>query len=244
MTIPSALFLAILVLEVYHISALNLYDIRIRQQREHHTQKHHLRWRRFSCSNKGLSSTSADDEIQSKIRLEASLEADIFGHIFGKGNGQIFGDRTELHDVNARRPLSDIQMWTHAFFIVDGVVAAMNSHYEVLLLTLITSPLSFIYHWTYEKPGSLAMIESAAAKCCFIYGILQISNAPNPNQAEFESALALTTTFIFVITNIKKELYDPWHCLMHVFPPIWVAIVACSHSQLYDTLKNFLQTFN
>ena len=171
------------------------------------------------------------------------IAKEIFRHLFYKGDGQTFGERSELHGADARRPLNDLQIWTHAFFILDFIISVQNMHLEVLLLTVITVPLSFLYHWTYERPGKLAQIESTAAKSSFIYGLIQIFYAPSHTLAGIELACAIITTFVFLLTNIRKELYDPWHCLLHVFPAIWVAIVASSHTQLYVSLLSAMKIF-
>ena len=205
----------------------------------HRAQSYFRKSVRVSSCTKGASSkrrsrirAQSTDDQQSEFEQKKTLTANVLDILFVPGNGQSYGRRSELHDVDARRSFSDPQIWTHAFFLLDGVLAAQYGHTEVMLLTLSTSPLSFLYHWTYEKPGILAQIESAAAKLCFIYGLVQIPNAPSAALAAIEAACAILTTLVFVVTNVKKELYDPWHCLMHIIPPIWVAILATSHAEL------------
>jgi hypothetical protein len=165
-----------------------------------------------------------------------SVLKDAFGHLFSIGDGQTFGVRSSLQKVSAKRSFSDPQIWTHIFFLMDGILAVQNNRREVILLTCITAPLSFVYHYTYEKPGLLARVESFAAKLSYIYGVIQIFNAPSVAFSEAEAFLALLTASIFVVTNVKKDLYDKWHCLMHVIPPIWVAIVIVFHAPLYTVV--------
>ena len=177
----------------------------------------------------------SSDTSSEYSRVKSALN-DAFGHLFSVGNGQTFGVRSSLQKISAKRSFSDPQIWTHIFFLMDGILAVQNNRREVILLTCITAPLSFIYHYTYEKPGLLAKVESSAAKLSFIYGVIQIFNAPSIAFSEAEAFLALLTASIFVVTNVKKDLYDKWHCLMHIIPPIWVAIVVVFHAPLFDTV--------
>lgn len=176
------------------------------------------------------SDTSSEDS-----RVNSAFN-DALGHLFSIGDGQTFGVRTSLQQLSAKRSFSDPQMWTHIFFLMDGILAVQNNRREIILLTCITAPLSFFYHYTYEKPGLLAKVESFAAKLSYIYGGIQIFNAPSVAFSEAETFLALLTASIFVVTNIKKDLYDRWHCLMHIIPPIWVAIVVVFHAPLLEVV--------
>lgn len=180
-----------------------------------------------------LSSLSSDSSSSEYSRVKSALN-DAFGHIFLLGDGQTFGVRADLQKKRAKRSFKDPQMWTHIFFLMDGIIAVQNDRLEIIILTCITAPLSFVYHYTYEKPGLLAKVESFAAKSSYIYGVLQIFKAPSIALSEAEAFLALLTASIFVVTNVKKELYDKWHCLMHVIPPIWVAIVIVFHAPLFQ----------
>ena len=151
-------------------------------------------------------------------------------------SGQIYGDRALLHAINARRPLTDPQVWTHIFFLSTTILAAINHFFGMLLLLCITTPLSILYHHGYEKPGLLASIEGIFAKLLFLYGFIQIFQAPSSNLIILEGILMMTTLSIFVITNLIKETYDPWHCLMHVVPPLWANIVCLKHKPLLNLL--------
>jgi hypothetical protein len=152
--------------------------------------------------------------------------------LLSPGEGQSFGDRSALHLANARRKFSDPQMWTHVFFVVNGVAAYRFKLYDLLILTSITAPLSVVYHYSYEKPGRLAQIEGTAAKALFTYGLLQIFRAPSFSLVLIESLLLLFTVAIFLATNLRPHLYEPYHCLMHIIPPVWATIVALTHTPL------------
>lgn len=152
--------------------------------------------------------------------------------LLSPGEGQSYGDRSALHLANARRKLSDPQMWTHAFFVVNGIAAYRFKLYDLLILTSITAPLSVAYHYSYEKPGRLAQMEGTAAKALFTYGLLQIFRAPRLSLVLIESLLLLLTVVIFIGTNLKPHLYETYHCLMHIIPPVWATIVALTHTPL------------
>jgi len=151
-------------------------------------------------------------------------------------SGQLYGNRAQLHAKNARRPLTDPQVWTHIFFVFTAILAANNHFFGMLLLLCITTPLSFLYHYGYEKPGLLAAVEGVFAKLLFMYGFIQISQAPSFNLFILEGVFMMTTLSIFIITNLFKESYDPWHCLMHVIPPLWANIVCLKHKPLLNLL--------
>lgn len=152
--------------------------------------------------------------------------------LLSPGEGQSYGSRTELHAAKATRKLSDPQMWTHSFFVINCVVAYQQRLFDLLILIMITAPLSLAYHFTYEKPGVLAKMEGTAAKALFLYGLVQIFHAPSISLKIVELFMMLLTVTIFVGTNLKPQLYESYHCLMHVVPPIWATIVALKHTPL------------
>lgn len=183
-----------------------------------------------------LEATSPSENRETK----GSFINKAMSHLFKAGNGQTYGVRDNFHAMDKKRALGDIQMWTHIFLVGDGIISLQYNNIEVLLLTLLVGPLSFLYHYSYEKPSVLARIESISAKSAFIYGIAQISNAPTDRLSEIETILCISTAAIYITTNIKKELYDPWHSLMHVIPPLWVGIIASSHTQLLPLIAIYI----
>ena len=56
-------------------------------------------------------------------------------------SGQMYGERAELHAINACRPITDIQMWTHIFFIISAILAANFRFYDMLVLLCVSTPL-------------------------------------------------------------------------------------------------------
>ena len=158
------------------------------------------------------------------------------GRLLSPGEGQSFGNRAALHASNARRKLTDPQMWTHIFFVMNGLIAYDKKVYDLFFLTVITAPLSVVYHYSYEKPGRLAQLEGSAAKALFMYGFIQIFRAPTALLAFFEVLMMILTVAIFVGTNLRPNLYEPYHCFMHVIPPIWATVVALTHTPIFKLI--------
>ena len=148
------------------------------------------------------------------------------------GGGQSHNGRAELHKTGATRKYTDPQMWTHVFFVLAGVLAFQRSMWDLLLLLTVVTPMSLLYHRTYEKPGFLAKAEGISAKVLFVYGTMQIFAAPTMTLKLIEFSFFLATVGVFVYTNLHNDLYDPWHCLMHVVPSAWSAVVAVTHVPL------------
>ena len=166
------------------------------------------------------------------IKKKSDNPFDKMIRLLSPGEGQSHGNRSALHLANARRKFTDPQMWTHVFFIMNGIAAYRFKLYDLLLLTSITAPLSVMYHFSYEKPGRLAQMEGTAAKALFTYGLVQIFRAPTVSLVLIESLLLLLTVVIFIGTNLKPQLYESYHCLMHIIPPVWATIVAFTHTPL------------
>eukprot|EP00981_Chlorochromonas_danica_P004469 scaffold902_cov254-Ochromonas_danica.AAC.15 len=148
------------------------------------------------------------------------------------GYGMDHGDRFDLHLVKARRHPSDPHLWTHAFFLLPLIVSAKRGLFDLFILLAILTPLSLIYHIRFEKPGKLASLEGLVAKLLFLYGLGQLYLATSLPLLMAEAALALLTILCFVLTNLKKELYDPWHSGMHIFPSCWALLAALYHPPL------------
>ena len=174
---------------------------------------------------------AANDDVTPKNKIFGLLFR--LGRLLSPGEGQSFGNRAALHASNARRRLTDPQMWTHVFFVMNGLIAYDRKIYDLFLLTLVTAPLSVVYHYSYEKPGRLAQLEGTAAKALFTYGFIQIFRAPTILLAFFEVLLLIFTIAIFVGTNLRPNLYEPYHCFMHVIPPAWATIVALTHTPIF-----------
>lgn len=103
----------------------------------------------------------------------------------------------------------------------------------MLILICIVIPLSTSYHYTYEQPGIVAQVEAVSAKALFAYGFMQMFDSSVPMEILIlEVLLLLFTVFIFVYTNIHVQMYDPWHCLLHVASAIWCILVSSYHGPL------------
>ena len=170
-------------------------------------------------------------DVNRITEFETNKPMSAFARLLTSG-GQSSGNRIALHAANAKRKWSDPYMWTHIFFLINGLAAYQNEVFDLFLLTLITAPLSVWYHYSYEKPGKLAQLEGIAAKALFVYGVVQIFYAPSLSLIIAEIFMLIFTVVIFLGTNLKPHLYDTYHCLMHIIPPIWATIVALYHTPL------------
>ena len=149
------------------------------------------------------------------------------------GEGQSFGDRLALQARGAKRGPLDPQMWTHGFFLIPTILALKNNLVDLFILLAVTTPLSLMYHHTYERPGLLTQLEGVAAKLLFLYGVGQLFYAPSAAALAAEVFFFVCTVAVFLITNLQKQWYDPYHCWLHVFPALWAAVVAATHKPLF-----------
>ena len=149
------------------------------------------------------------------------------------GEGQSFGDRAALQARGATRGWLDVQIWTHGFFFIPMFLALKNHLVDLFVLLAVTTPLSLLYHYTFERPGVLTQLEGVAAKLLFLYGVAQLFHAPSTAALAAETVLFLGTVAVFIATNLKQQWYDPYHCLLHVVPALWAAVVAATHKPLF-----------
>lgn len=199
-------------------------------QHQHPTTTGILHHSTHSRSRLTVTTTTCTVEVSPASSSESMLNQ--LTRLLLPGEGQNFGDRAALHAIKATRKLTDPQMWTHAFFFMSMFFAHRNRLLDLFILLAITTPLSLVYHYTYERPGRLAQFEGVAAKLLFIYGVIQLFYAPSPIHLLSEGVLFLATVGIFIATNLQKRWYEPWHCLMHVVPPLWATCVAVAHKPL------------
>jgi hypothetical protein len=148
------------------------------------------------------------------------------------GDGQQHGDRCAQHDGSKKRSAFDPQIWTHLFLLVASIAAAHNEVYDMCTLLSLTTFLSTLYHFDFEKPGLVAKIEGLLAKATFLYGIVQLCYAPTTVLLLSEILFLSATLGVFVSTNVCKQYYDPWHCLMHVVPAGWAFLIVFYHEPL------------
>lgn len=158
---------------------------------------------------------------------------ELFTGVGATGGGQSHNGREELHNMGAKRKFSDPQMWTHLFFVAAAIPSYINHVYDLFALLAVVTPLSLAYHYIYEKPGLLAQIEGICAKLLFVYGAAQMFHAPSKSLLLTETGFLLGTIAIFIFTNIKPRLYDPWHCLLHIVPSLWCIVVGLNHKPLF-----------
>ena len=150
------------------------------------------------------------------------------------GDGQV---KEKFHKFNLTRNITDIQIYTHICFIYAIYIANQNQMFDLFVLLSIMTPLSVMYHIYYEKQGLLAKVEGFFAKVLFIYGFIQLFNANTNLLLCLECLFMVSTIAVYVITNIKKDLYEPYHCLMHIIPAIWAGIIAHYHPSLIKIFR-------
>ena len=147
--------------------------------------------------------------------------------------GQIQGNRIHYHKIGAKRKVTDHFIWSHIFLVIGSVTAFYKKRFELSVLIAVTTILSTLYHFEYEKPSRLAKLEGISAKVLFIYGACQtILKAPSISLSILliELLLLFTTLSFFLLTNIYPELYDKYHCFgLHIVPSFWAIVVAMWH---------------
>ena len=117
--------------------------------------------------------TSASEEEIVETKSTGNIFTNVVS-LLGPGEGQSYGDRESLHQAGATRKWTDPIMWTHICFVFAVGISMIRGLYDMALITAIVIPLSLLYHYTYEKPGTLAKVEGTMAKLLFVYGIAQI----------------------------------------------------------------------
>ena len=175
--------------------------------------------------------TSASEEEIVETKSTGNIFTNVVS-LLGPGEGQSYGDRESLHQAGATRKWTDPIMWTHICFVFAVGISMIRGLYDMALITAMVIPLSLLYHYTYEKPGTLAKVEGTMAKLLFVYGIAQIFNCPLPGIKGIEILFLLAVSGVFVGTNLNKKFYEPWHCMMHVLPPMWSIFVAAYHQPI------------
>ena len=148
------------------------------------------------------------------------------------GEGQLYGNRADLHLKCATRSVCDPQIWTHLCLFSASLVALNSELYDMFTLLALTTPLSTLYHFNFEKPGIVAKAEGILAKLMFTYGVIQLFRAPNLSVLVIELVLLALVLFVFIGTNLCKKYYEPWHCFMHVIPAVWAVVLATYHTPL------------
>ena len=77
------------------------------------------------------------------------------------------------------------------------------------------------------------MLEGMSAKLLFLYGIGQLINCPSSDLLLVEGVFASATLGLFLLTNIRKDLYELAHPIgLHCIPGTWASLVACTHGPL------------
>lgn len=133
-----------------------------------------------------------------------------------------------------KRSWLDANITSHIFFAPAVLICIWRQTLlELALLQGAVTYLSVRNHRNFERPCTLAVIEGISAKCLFLYGLLQTLRSPDPASFNFHSACATFTAALFLLTNFRPRLWDPWHWIgLHLIPGIWSASVALTHSPI------------
>lgn len=134
------------------------------------------------------------------------------------------------------RPWSDPQVYTHLALLPGVAVALFRDPplLELVLLQSIMCVLSVVWHRSHERECGLAKVEHAFAHALFAYGALQTWLSPSVTVLCLNLACACVTVTVYVVTNLKRELWEIWHPVgLHVVPGIWSLIIAWYHMSLF-----------
>jgi hypothetical protein len=126
-------------------------------------------------------------------------------------------------------------VYTHLALLPAIAVALLRDPpmLELVVLQSIVCVLSVIWHRSREHECGLAKIEHAFAHALFVYGSLQTFRSPSLVILIANLACACTTLAVYVITNVKGELWETWHPIgLHVIPGLWSLLIAYYHSSL------------
>ena len=143
--------------------------------------------------------------------------------------GHVYGNRKILHEMNVKRPLTDIQMWTHIFFIFPIALAPLLGFIDIFVLLSVSSTLSILYHYDYEKPGLIATAEGFVAKFVFAYAVFHLLYTPSREVFFLEFTSFVLTVVVFLGTNLIMDSYESWHYFMHIIPSFWATIIVLYH---------------
>ena len=123
-------------------------------------------------------------------------------------------------------------VWTNLLFFGSSVVAYTNYNLELTVLCFSVFVLSVAYHRNAER--EYEMVEGFVAKLAFIYGIAQTFNkAPSQTIFSIELLLGIAILLTYIcVGHLELVSYEPWHCLQHIFPGIYLFLVALLHEPL------------
>ena len=205
------------------------------------THAYHLTPHRHLCTSrsirtrkpfiaKSIENAIENSEVDSEKSIEKLSMKSLLLMFAPVGLGQVDEDRYK--NIDGNREVSHVFMWTHLFLVAAAMVSIWKHIYDLASILVVVTPLSYLYHLTYEQPGKIAMWEGFFAKLLFCYGFYQIFQAPTTTLLITEVFLCIVTLSTFLVTNIRKNLYDPFHIFLHIVPSVWSIIVALNHSPI------------
>jgi hypothetical protein len=135
------------------------------------------------------------------------------------------------------RAWTDPQVYTHAAFLPALWIALCRDPplFELVFLQGAVCVLSLWYHRNYEHECTLASIEHAFAHALFAYGAVQTLYSPAIWILAVNISCLCATLTVYVMTNVKKDLWETWHPIgLHVIPGLWSTLIASYHDSLFD----------
>jgi len=128
-----------------------------------------------------------------------------------------------------QRAWLDLQITSHALFVVSIAYSFYRSFYELAFLTTLVVGCSVRYHRNRERVGVIAYMYNAAASVLALYGVCQLFASPSTTILFANSSMAMlsVTTFALSFVGRYKHLYRIIHPIgMHVVPALWCLNVA------------------
>ena len=135
------------------------------------------------------------------------------------------------------RAWSDPQVYTHLALLPGIAVALFRDPplLELVILQSIVCVLSVVWHRSHERECRLAKIEHAFAHALFAYGAVQTWYSPSLAVLCIHLVCACVTLAVYVVTNLKRELWETWHPIgLHIVPGIWSFVIAWYHDALLE----------
>lgn len=138
-----------------------------------------------------------------------------------------------------KRTWSDPQVYSHVAFL-PAVWIALCRDPPMIDLVFLQGPVIFLSLWWHrnrECECALATIEHAFAHALFVYGTVQTLYSPAIWILCVNIVCLCATITAYVVTNLKRELWETWHPVgLHVVPGVWSAVIASYHESFFDLM--------
>jgi hypothetical protein len=129
------------------------------------------------------------------------------------------------------RLLSDKIVYTNVLFIIVGLIALYLGKIELFIISITISIISGLYHIHREQ--KYIILEQYYLHMMFLYGLIQLTNAPSHNIVILEIICILFIIVIYLGCGIFKVIdYNKYHVIQHIFGVIWLLLVIIYHKPL------------